>query len=178
MGGIDYAINGQPFPESLLEIPVIVNVISAGTHKISATQLQGLDSYSVSLTDKTTGFTADLKTTPVVTFSASPALLSDRFILKISNLSTGSEELYPNDNSFNIYRNFNLINIQTIADEWDGRTGSVKVMDMSGKTVSDLRRTELSKTSVTQIEAPDANGLYFIEIKSGGNRFVGKVVIK
>ncbi len=178
LGGTNYAINGQPFPESLLEIPVIVNVISEGTHKISATQLQGLDSYSVSLTDKTTGFTADLKSTPVVTFSASPGMLNDRFTLKISNISTGAEDLYTNDNSFNIYRNFNYINIQTIADEWDGKTGSVKVLDMSGKTVSDLRRTEFSKTSVTQIGAPDANGLYFIEIKSGVNRFVGKVVIK
>ena len=178
LGGTNYSINGQPFPESLLEIPVIVNVISAGTHKISATQLQGLDGYNVSLTDKTTGFTADLKTTPVVTFSASPGTLSDRFILKFSNLSTGNEDLYTNNNSFNIYRNFNFINIQTLADEWDGKTGSVKVLDMSGKTVSDLRRTEFSKTSVTQIGAPDANGLYFIEIKSGVNRFVGKVVIQ
>lgn len=178
LGGTDYAINGQPFPESILEIPVVVNVISTGTHKISATQLQGLDSYSVSVTDKTTGFTADLKTTPVVTFSASPGLLNDRFTIKFSNISTGNEDLYTNNNSFNIYRNFNYINIQTVADEWDGKTGSVKVLDMSGKTVSDLRRTEFSKTSVTQIEAPDANGLYFIEIKSGVNRFVGKVVIK
>jgi len=178
LGGTDYAINGQPFPESLLEIPVTVNVISAGTHKISATQLQGLDSYNVSITDKTTGFTANLKSTPVVTFSASPGLLNDRFVLKINNISTENEDLISNDNSFNIYRNFNYINIQTVADEWDGKTGSVKVLDMSGKTVSYLRRTEFSKTSVTQIEAPDANGLYFIEIKSGVNRFVGKVVIK
>jgi len=177
-GGTDYAINGQPFPESLLEIPVVVNVISTGTHKISAAQLQGLDSYSVSLTDKTTGFTADLKTTPVVTFSASPGLLNDRFTIKFSNISTGNEDLYTNNNSFNIYRNFNNLNIQTIADEWDGKTGSVKVLDMSGKAVSDLRRIEFSKTSVTQIDAPDAKGLYFIEIKSGVNRFVGKVVIK
>ncbi len=40
MGGVDYAINGQPFPATVFEIPVVVNVISNSTHKISATQVQ------------------------------------------------------------------------------------------------------------------------------------------
>lgn len=178
MEGTDYAINGQPFPELTLEIPVVVNVISSGTHKISASQLQGLDNYNVYLTDKTTGFTADLKTSPDVTFSASAGSLNDRFILKISNVSTGTEDLFSADNSFNIYQSFDNINIQTLADSWDGKTGSVTILDISGKNISDLRNTEFSKTSVTQLQAPALKGLYFIEIRSGKNRFAGKVMIK
>jgi len=172
MGGTDYAINGQPFPGPSLEIPVVVNVVSAGTHKISATQLQGLDNYSVSLTDKTTGFTANLKTTPDVTFSASAGILRDRFTLTISNASTGTED------RFTAYESFNKFNIQTLADEWDGQTGSVKVLDISGKTVSELRNAGFSKSSITQLQAPGTNGLYFIEIRSGMKKYVGKVVVR
>lgn len=175
--GVDYAINGQPFPESILEIPVVINVISDQSHKIASTQLQGLEGYELYLTDKSTGFTANLKTTPVLTFSSEPGLISDRFILKI-DISTGTEDIHATDNSFNIYQNFGNINIQTLADAWDGKTGSVKIMDMSGKIVTDLRNTGFSKTSVTEVQAPASGGLYFIEISSGMNRYVGKVMIK
>ena len=175
--GVDYAINGQPFPESILEIPVVVNVTTARTHKIASTQLQGLEGYQLYLTDKSTGFTANLKTTPVLTFSAEPGLISNRFILKI-DMSTGTEDVYASDNSFNIYQNFGNINIQTLADAWDGKTGSVKIVDMSGKIVTDLRNTGFSKTSVTEVQAPASGGLYFIEISSGINRYVGKIMIK
>jgi hypothetical protein len=177
MEGVDYAINGQPFPEAILEIPVVINVTSDQSHKIASTQLQGLEGYELYLIDKSTGFTANLKTTPVLTFSSEPGLISDRFILKI-DISTGTEDIHATDNSFNIYQNFGNINIQTLADAWDGKTGSVKIMDMSGKIVTDLRNTGFSKTSITEVQAPASGGLYFIEISSGMNRYVGKVMIK
>ncbi|HQH24795.1 MAG TPA: T9SS type A sorting domain-containing protein [Bacteroidales bacterium] len=177
LGGVDYAINGQPFPESILEIPVVVNVTSTKTHKIASTQLQGLDGYDLYLTDKSTGFTANLKTNPVLTFSAEPGLFKDRFILKI-DISTGIGDIYTSANSFNIYQSFGNINIQTLEDAWDGKTGSVKIMDMSGKIVTDLRNAGFSKNSVTEVQAPASGGLYFIEISSGMNRYVGKVMIK
>ncbi len=176
--GTNYSINGLPFPESTLEIPVVVNLISAGTHKISATQLQGLDNYNVFLTDKTTGFTANLKNTPDLTFSASAGSIRNRFSLKISNVSTGTEDIHSSENSFNVYQNYDKINIQTLADAWDGKTGSVRVLDMAGKVVKDLNATEFSKTSVTQVQAPALNGLYFLEIRSGVMKYVGKVLIK
>ena len=56
--------------------------------------------------------------------------------------------LLSSDIKFNIWQGFGLINIRPLADEWDGKSGSVKVMDMSGKTVSDLQNVEFSKNSV------------------------------
>ncbi len=51
--------------------------------------------------------------------------------------------------SFNIYTFDNHINIQTLADNWDGRTGSVRVIDLTGKTIgSPWRKTEFSKNSL------------------------------
>ncbi len=67
VSGTDYAINGLPFPTAELIIPVVTNFVAEGNYKISATQLQGLEDYNVSLIDNTTGFIADLKTTPNVT---------------------------------------------------------------------------------------------------------------
>jgi hypothetical protein len=178
--GTKYVINGQPFPapETFVEIPVVINLLKTGNHSITSTQLQGLDTYKVFLIDNTTGFTANLKTTPVVTFSASAGLITDRFILKVSNVTTGIEDPVVSKNIFNIYQGNDLINIQTIADEWDGKTGTVRVLDLTGKTVSDNQNSEFWKNSLIQIPAPGTKGLYIVEIKSGVKRYVGKVVIK
>jgi hypothetical protein len=177
-GGINYIINGQPFPESFVEIPIVVILKTEGNHSISATQLQGLDDYSVTLKDNITGFVADLKTTPDLTFSAPADTITDRFILKISIITTGTENPAAFNNIFNIYPVNNLINIQTIADEWDGKSGSVKVLDLTGKTVSDLNNAEFNRNSIVQVPGIRARGMYVVEIRSGVMKYVGKVIIK
>ena len=161
-----------------MEIPIVVNIINSGNYSITATQLQGLDNYPVTLTDKTTGFTADLKTTPVLTFLASAGSLTDRFILKVGNIATGTEDPVNSDGTFNIYPSFGSISIQTIADEWTGKTGSVRILDLSGKVVKDLVNTNFSKNSLISIPANWAKGIYVVEIRAGMKRFVGKVVIR
>jgi predicted outer membrane repeat protein len=181
VGGTKYAINGQPFPESgsTLSIPITVNLTSVTlVHTITATQLLGLDDYNVTLFDNVTGVTANLKTTPTLTFTASPGLITDRFILKFSDVLTGIEDPAVLKNTFNIYSGFGYINIQTLADDWDGKQGSVTVLDLSGRTVADLRNIEFTKNSVTRVVAPSTTGLYIVELRSGINRYVGKVVIK
>jgi len=177
-GGTNYAINGQPYPETFVEIPIVFNSSKDTIYTISATQLQGLDNYDVSLKDNSTGFIADLKSTSVVTFSAGTGTVVDRFVLKISAITTGIEIPAGSKNMFNIYNANNMINIQTITDEWDGKSGSVKVLDLTGKTVSDLSNTEFRKSSVTQVQSPSAKGLYVVEIRAGMKRYVGKVVIR
>ena len=177
--GSNLAINGLPFPDPSVEIPIVINLTATGTHTITATQLQGLDNYDVTLTDNTTGFVANLKTTPVLTFSGTTGTTANRFIMKVGTITTGIEDRIITKSTFNIYpANNNMINIQTMSDEWDGKTGSVRVLDLSGKTVSDQNNSEFSKNSLIQIESPGAKGIYFVEIKSGVLRYVGKVVIK
>jgi hypothetical protein len=176
--GTNYSINGQPFPDQFVDIPIVVTLGTDGTHKISATQLQGLDSYPVTLIDNTTGFMADLKTTPELTFNSSAGKIADRFVLKIGTIVTGTENPVVSKNIFNIYSGNSLINIQTIADEWEGQTGSVKIFDLTGKPTSDLQNAEFSKNSIIQVPTPATKGLYLVEIRSGIKRYVGKVVVK
>jgi hypothetical protein len=178
LGGTDYSINGQPFPDTLIEIPIVLNLTIDGNHNITVPQLQGLDNYDVTLTDKTTGFTANLKTTPTLSFSASAGTIADRFVLKIGRVLTGIENTVVSKNTFNIYPANSMINIQTLSDAWEGKSGSVKVMDLTGKTVGDLNNAEFSKNSLVQVAAPGARGIYMVEVKSGYMRYVGKVVIR
>jgi hypothetical protein len=176
--GSDFAINGLPFPDTFVEIPIAINLTASGNHTITSTQLQGLDNYDVTLTDNTTGFVADLKTNPVLTFSAGPGTIGDRFVLKVGTITTGIENPVDSKNIFNIYPANNMLNIQTIADIWNGKSGSVKVFDMTGKTVSELNNSEFSKNSLVRVAAPETKGIYFVEIRSGVMRYVGKVVIR
>ncbi|TAL64873.1 MAG: right-handed parallel beta-helix repeat-containing protein [Bacteroidetes bacterium] len=178
LSGTKYAINGQPFPDTFVEIPIVVNLTTSGNHTISTTQLQGLDSYPVTLTDKTTGFIADLKTTPNLSFDAPAGTITDRFVLKVGTVLTGTENPVASKNIFNIYTSNNFINIQTIADGWDGKTGSVKMIDLAGKTITNLQNAGFSKNSVLQVPCTGVKGMYVVEIRSGVMRYVGKVVIR
>ena len=71
-----------------------------------------------------------------------------------------------------------IINLQTLSDTWTGKSGSVRIMDMGGKTVSDHQNIEFNKDDLIQMQAPVSTGLYFVEVRSGIMRYVGKVLIK
>jgi len=178
--GTKFVINGLPYPEpdDTTEISVVVNIISPGMQRILVSQLQGLDNYDVTLTDNISGIEINLKTMPEVTFTASSGLLTDRFILKISNATTGFENPAVAQDVFSIYHHYEYINILPLADEWNGTNGSVKVLDLSGRTITNMQNTEFNKNSIIQVQAPDTKGLYLVEIRSGVKRHVGKVVIK
>ena len=175
---IKYAINGQPFPQDTVEIPLVVNVTSTGNHTISATQIQGLDGYNVTLTDNSNSNKADLKKTPQLTFTSPSGTLTDRFVINVSKMPTGIENPATQETKFNIYHSTANINIQTISDEWEGKTGMVRVLDLAGKTVKDMRNAEFSKNSLLTIPASGMKGVYFVEVKSGTMRYVGKVVVR
>lgn len=179
-GANKLVINGLPFPESTVDVPVGINIKIDGNHSISGTQLQGLDFYNVSLIDNVTGFTTNLKTNPVLNFSSSAGSFSDRFILRVSNSSTGVEEHWTDreKTAFNIYQGSGFINIQAIDNNWEGKTGSVTVYDLTGKKVREMNETEFSMISPVRIPVPGTRSLYLVEIKSGPDRYTGKVIIR
>lgn len=94
------------------------------------------------------------------------------------DIATGLENTLGSKNSFTLYSAYGQINIKTLADEWDRETGSVRVMNIIGKPVNELRNIEFTKNSLVQLQAPNLNGLYIVEIRSGLKRYVGKIIIK
>jgi hypothetical protein len=179
LGTTKYSINGQPFPETSVEIPIVLNLQYTGDHIIKAPGIEALDNYTVTLKDNNTGFTADLRTSPELSFFAdATGTITGRFILKISTVTTGTENPVISNNIFNIYPGNSNINIQTISDDWEGKSGSVRIMDLSGRTFSNLQNAEFRKGSLIQVQSPAAKGMYVVEIKAGVKRYVGKVIIK
>jgi len=141
-------------------------------------EVQNLDFYKVTLTDKLTRAVLDLKAVREYQFSGLAGLITDRFFLTVSSLSTGIEISEKTENQFNIYHGFNLINVQPLADEWNGKTGSIKIIDVSGNILRNLTNAEFRTNDFIRLPSPKTNGLYIIEIRSGVMKYVGKVVVR
>ncbi len=176
--GTNFSINGLPTPAdgSVTEVPIVVNLTSDGVHKISASQIQFLDNFNVFLKDNTTGISTDLKTIPEVSFSA-PSGNSTRFVLRIANVLTGIEDPFFSPEAFSIYNGYGYITILPLVDAWNGLIGSVKVFDITGKTIVNMPQTEFNKNTPILIKSPDSSGLFIVELKSGILRYTRKVVV-
>ena len=175
-GETNYAINGLPFPEGNTEIPLAVTIIEGGDQiTISAIQIQRLDNYQITLKDLVTGFNVDLKTADLI-FTAPPGTYTNRFLLTISG-TTGIEDIHDLPGFFNVFAANNQLNIKTLSDVWNGKSGTVRIFDLTGRTVSEIHNKEFWKNSILQVPAPPAKGIYFVEISSGVMRYVGKVSV-
>ena len=96
----------------------------------------------------------------------------------IVNLTTGFKDPVISQTRFNIYPSFSQINIETLVDEWDGKTGNVTIFNILGKIITTLTKTEFRKGSLVQVEAPSVRGIYIVELKSEDMRYVSKVMIR
>jgi len=177
-GDVKLAINGRPYPDSSEEIPINLKLAADGEHIIRATQLQGLENYSVSLKDLGQNFTLNLKEVSEYSFSAPIGTLCNRFILIVGDTPTGIKDNNSADQPFNIYPSGNTVSIQTMNDMWNGKTASVRIYDLSGKNVTYMKDVQFWKNSINRIETGASRGVYIVEIQSGVMRHVGKVVIK
>jgi hypothetical protein len=178
LGDVKYTINGLPFPETTLEIPVVLNVISDGTHTISASQLQGLDNYRITLLDRDENITTDLRVNQSYSFSATPGPIPSRFVLIISDLISGSEKIDANSGAFAIFENNGYINITLQNDQWDGKAGAINIIDLTGRTLKQVNGVEFRTGTPVLVQAPEQKGVYLVEIRSGLQRFTGKVMVK
>ena len=176
--GTKYSINGIPFPENSITIPLVVNAASDGSYTIKATELTGLENYNVYLNDITQNTAVNLSDVSSYAFSLTTGITADRFTLTIATITTAVPENTSSVKPFNIFSSDGMIKIQTLSDDWNGKKGEIKVLDLSGRTVSHIGNVEYSKGDIKQLPANGANGIYIVEITSGIMRYVGKVMIR
>jgi hypothetical protein len=176
--GADLSINGLPFPQPVIEIPVTINSNSAGNLKITGSQIDGLENYDVTLTDNVNNITINLKSNPTLTFDAPGGIVNGRFVLKVLTITTAIPEIHISDKPFNIYSSTGNVNIQTLDESWNGKLGGIKVLDMTGRIVTTKDNVEFSKDNLIQIPVGASTGIYMVELRSGMMRYVGKVIIK
>ena len=91
---------------------------------------------------------------------------------------TGIEDPFAAEKSFSIYSRDNMIIIRTLEEEWDGKTGTVKLFDIAGKPVRIMRNTEFSRNSQIEVPVGNVKGLYVVEIRSGAMKVTRKVVVR
>lgn len=103
-GDTEYSINGMPFPQEdgSFEIPVWLNIPTAGSFKISVSQLQNLDNYLFILTDSLTGEPVELTGDSCLEFNTNATgEIKGRFVLTVTPRSLppdpGEEEVPPQE---------------------------------------------------------------------------------
>ena len=178
-GDIDYSINGLPFPETTLEIPVGINVKTAGKYKFSSNELNKLDNYSVTLKDVSTNKVVDLKQGGYIEFDGSAGMIENRFILAFTKSATAIPDMINNDKKINIYYSQGNINILLLADEFNSTLGSITIYDLTGRKVFHQDDIEWQNNGdVKQIMfKPAGQGLYFVEVMAGNMKYVEKVAL-
>jgi hypothetical protein len=176
--GTKYTINAIPFPQSSISIPLVINASTDGSYTITATQIEGLENYKVYLLDKSQNFTSDISSNKSYSFNSSTGLFTDRFVLTVSNILTGIPENSINNTPFNIYWTSEMINVQTLSDDWNGSLGEIRVLDLAGRLISINGDIVFSKDEIRQLPIRGRSGIYFVQINSGQRRYVGRVMIK
>ncbi|MBA4322033.1 MAG: hypothetical protein C0408_04385, partial [Odoribacter sp.] len=178
LGVTDYTINGIPFPENSISIPLIFNAPVTGSYMISAKELAGLEDFKVTLTDKDLNFTINLSEVNTFSFVSSAGKFADRFILTISNSITRVPEIVTSKTEFNVFSVPGILNIQTLNETWNGLKGDIKIFDIIGRQLLIQKNIYFNAGDLIQIPVQFTVGAYIVEIKSGVKRFVGKVVIR
>ena len=178
-GNIAYSINGLPFPESTVSVPIGMNVKTAGKYKLSSNELKNMDYYSVTLKDLTTNKTADLKNGEFIEFDAPEGMNENRFILVITKSTTAIPEYLSTERKFKIYYSSGLINIMPLSDEYYNSGGSVTIYDLSGGKVFQQNNIDWQGSGVLKQLSPQTSwrGIYLVEVKAGNQKFVKKINI-
>jgi hypothetical protein len=178
-GNIAYSINGLPFPESTVSVPIGMNVKNAGKYKLSSNELKNMDYYSVTLKDLATNKTADLKKGEFIEFDAPVGMIEDRFIVVITKSTTAIPKYSSTERKFKIYYSSGLINIMPLSDEYYNTGGSVTIYDFSGSKVFQQNNIDWQGSGVLKQFTPQTSwrGIYLVEVKAGSQKFVKKINI-
>jgi len=178
LNGADYSINGIPWPETTVEIPVAMHSSAGGTYTIRQQDIYGLEGFSVTLSDKVTKNSVDLQTGGALSFTSGSGMIENRFVLIISDLVTGSESGLKNDSQFTIFELNGLLNIIPLSDNWNGKNGTVRILDLTGRSISLFSEIAFMKNTPVQLLMPAVKGIYFIEVRSGSMKHIDRVLTR
>lgn len=170
-----YIINAIPFPENEFLLPVAVNIKESGSYSLRRTEITGLEDYNIELVDNDQAFTTDLKETPLYTFSSDQGVISDRFVLKITPMASGLDDIVDREKEINVFIYGDLLNIQPVGDNWTGRKTEITLYDLTGRVIDRHSDMELYKGGLIQLPFNRAKGVYIIEIREGSRRVIQKI---
>ena len=174
----EFSINGIPFPDSSIDIPLVINSPSEEILKIKATELHGLEDYNLTIKDLDQSFSINLDEINEYSFSAEAGTISDRFILTVSNLASGLPDLEEQVKEFNIFSGNGMLFIIPMKDGWDMKRGDIRIYDITGKLIRYEKNIEWHRGETKEIPLSATQGIYLVEISSPARRYIDKVNIR
>lgn len=181
IGGTDYSINGLPFPETTMELPIGINVNKAGTYTISLSELNELYGYTILLKDLATGKTVDLRNSETLDVTVEKGLIEDRFLLTfLKNATYTVDQNTESSESFRIYSSPGIINLVLLDKYYENIPATIKVYDLTGRVV--LYEREIIWTGQGELQRVQVNhlkdGIYIIELSAKGRSITQKFLIQ
>lgn len=178
--GIDYSINGLPFPVKTLELPVGLNINVAGNYTLSLSGFNRMGNYSIRIKDLITGRTADLKNGEFLELQTDKSLIEGRFILVFTlNTTEIEEDLIKPEDLFRVYFSEGMINIVPKSESICNKPARINIYDLTGRILNNEKGlTWTGKGDIKTIQINSLNkGLYFVEIIGDRFRTVTKIRI-
>lgn len=176
--GKDFSINGIPFPESVIEIPVGIKISNAGIFELLPGEIRNMDGYSILLTDKYLNASVDLGKGESIYFSSSEGISEGRFSLVFNNLLTYIPEIENSVKRPRIYYTPGSINVIIDNDLVNLLPASVRIYDLSGRRLFRQDRISLmGEGNVTRLTWDNPHsGVYLVEIIVDNYRYIEKIV--
>lgn len=96
----------------------------------------------------------------------------------VVNNPTGTEDINAPVKNFNLYALGNTIYLIPLTEEWDGLNATVKVVDITGRILINIRDLTLSRDSRLELQSNYSKGICFVTVRSGMKKYTGKVMIQ
>ena len=121
---------------------------------------------TVHLEDRMLNIFQDLNVNPVYAFSSGAGNIGDRFVLHFSSITSISEA----ENTINVFSIANAVHVNLSKAE----TGTITVLDMSGRTV----HNQAINSDRTVINLKTAAGIYVVEVETSAQTITKKISIQ
>jgi len=158
--GQKLVIDGIASIDSSTTIPLFVNCKTAGTFTLSATEMNGLDSYELLLNDNLKHTSEPLLSGKVYPFTVSGPCDTARFSISLKSMTSETKSALLNTANIKVYQKENTIVVDL--SEYSNTYQSVDVYDVLGQTLMSSAitgsRTILSGTFPTQV--------YMVKVRS------------
>ena len=167
-----YSIQGYgPFvPEKV--VPLGMNVGEQMTATITLDEVDGMENDEIYLEDRYLGLFHDLHS-GAYEFESDAALYMDRFFIHYSPMSVTGVSDDEERGSLGAFMNNEILTVRSKDDV----TGSLEVMDMSGRVVYSREKVQLNPTGV-QIDMTNVSDGVYIVTFVGSETTLSKKVLK
>ncbi|MBK7212208.1 MAG: T9SS type A sorting domain-containing protein [Bacteroidales bacterium] len=168
-GDEQLSINKLPTPSENLSVPLDFTTTYSGPVTLNFTGMESFNpTLKLKLQDHINGSIIDLRQNSIYEFSHDPSNIEKRFSL-IFGSPDGENEVTVNKGKVYISECRIFIELPSMQN----RHATIRVYDLLGQIIS---TNENRFDGQFSIEAPDAKGIYIVEITTADRKFVAKVV--